>query len=77
MVKVANQILNILKIFSPFLTLIITVVFAAGVIKWTKRVGSAFKEITSNPGSFLFWLIIVALTFWLFFKYLYPQFNQF
>lgn len=74
--EIGRQVINILQAFTPLLIIVIAVVFAASVLRWSKRVGLSFKEITSNPASFIFGLLIIALFVYLYFDKIKPLFDK-
>lgn len=69
---VLNSALGILKLFAPLAIFAVGVLTAWGILKWTARLGKAFKELASSPFKFIFGLIVVILCFWIYFQYVQP-----
>lgn len=70
--EVIKQAGNMLSIFAPLVILAIAILTAWGIIKWGNRLGQAFSELSKNPASFIFGLLVIALFLWLYFKYIHP-----
>lgn len=75
MFELIDKGMGILEVFAPIAILGLAILTAWGVIKWGKRLGLAFMELSSNPASFVFALIVIALFMFIYFKHIQPLFG--
>lgn len=77
MIDIVSKGVAILQIFAPIGVLAIAIITAWGVLKWGKRLVFAFIELSSDPFSFVFGLIVIALFMFIYFKHIQPLFSGF
>lgn len=70
--QVVEGLLTVLKWFAPVAVVALAILTAWGIIKWTRRLGKATMELSKNPFSLVFGLVVIGLFVFLFFKYLNP-----
>lgn len=75
MFELIGKGINILQVFAPLAILGLAILTAWGILKWGKRLGYAFMELSSNPFSFIFGLLVIAMFLFLYFKYIQPLFS--
>lgn len=76
MIELLQKGTSILQLFAPLAILALGLLTAWGIIKWSRRLGKAFIEMSSNPASFVFALIVIAIFLFIYFKHVEPLFSQ-
>lgn len=74
--EIIIQAKNIINIIGPLAVLALAILTAWGILKWGKRLGSAFKDMAESPASFVFMIIVIALFLFIYFEYVNPLFNK-
>lgn len=72
MLDLINKAKDYLSLVGPILIFGIAIISTWSIIKWSKRVALASKEVFSSPFSVLFFLVILSLLGFFYFKYVSP-----
>lgn len=70
--QIIEQGTNLLKVFAPIAVLALAVLTAWGILKWYKRFGQAFKELTESPITFAFGIVVIILFIYVYLTYVAP-----
>ena len=63
-----NIIRSALNWFAPGMIIIFSVLTAAALIRWSRRIAVSYKEVVKNPGGIFIWLFVLVIFFLAWFK---------
>ena len=72
MIEILNKLTGWLKLVGPLIIFITTLLATASMIRWGKKTKVAFKEIFSEPGNVIFFIILLGLGLFFWFKLISP-----
>lgn len=75
--QIIEQASKLITSFAPLAVFALAVLTAWGILKWLKKLGIAFKELSESPASFVFGIIVIVIFMWIYFSYIAPLLKGF
>ena len=75
MLDLVQQGLKLLDLIVPVFTFVFGVFLAYRLIRTARNFGIWWEEISKSPTSFVFGIVVIGLTLFLFIKYIKPLFD--
>lgn len=74
--NILDKVLKFLNMIGPLAAIGIAILVAFGVVKWFRRLKEASIELSKEPSSLFFALMVIAFFLFFFFKYISPILNN-
>lgn len=74
-VNLLEMLKSSMRIIGPLAVFAVAIILCWSLIKWTKTLGQAMKELAESPFSFLFAMVVVAILMFVYFSYIDPYFR--